>query len=92
MYDDLYSEMIVFITLALLIYALMIPILLNADDKVKHIKWSALGLKNVLKGCEKRIQRESRKKYSYYMMNMYKKSQVQENIFQMLLYGSILLF
>lgn len=71
MYDDLYSEMIVFITLALLIYALMIPILLNADDKVKHIKWSALGLKNVLKGCEKkdteRISKEVQLLYDEYV-------------------------
>lgn len=71
MYHDLYSEMIVFITLALLIYALMIPILLNADDKVKHIKWSALGLKNVLKGCEKkdteRISKEVQLLYDEYV-------------------------
>lgn len=71
MYDDLYSEMIVFITLALLIYALMIPILLNADDKVKHIKWSALCLKNVLKGCEKkdteRISKEVQLLYDEYV-------------------------
>ena len=54
MYDNLYRETIVIITWALVIYALVIPIILNADDKVKHIKWSALGLKNVLKGCGKK--------------------------------------
>ena len=44
MYNDLYNEMIVGITLSLLIYALTIPLILNIDDKIKHVKWSALGL------------------------------------------------
>lgn len=54
MYNDLYSEMIVVFTLMLLIYALIIPFILNTDDKIKHIKWSALALKNVLKNCEQK--------------------------------------
>lgn len=56
----MYEEMLVIMTLLLLIYALMIPLILNTDDKVKHIRWSSLGLKNVIKSCEgKDIQRVS---------------------------------
>ena len=38
MYNDLYNEMIVVLTLLLLIYALTIPLILNTDDKIKHVK------------------------------------------------------
>lgn len=96
MYNDLYNEMIVVLTLLLLIYALTIPLILNTDDKIKHVKWSALGLKNVLKSCEQKdiesILRVYQKKRNCYTMNICKKNQVQKNIFQMLLYGWILLF
>ncbi len=71
MYNDLYSEMIVFFTLLLLIYALIIPFILNTDDKIKHIKWSALALKNVLKNCEqkdiKSISKEVQLLYDEYV-------------------------
>ena len=48
MNSNYYREMIVAFTFILLIYALIIPRILNADDKIKHIKWSALALKNIL--------------------------------------------
>ena len=71
MYNDLYNEMIVGITLSLLIYALTIPLILNIDDKIKHVKWSALGLKNVLKSCEQKdiesISKEAQLLYDEYM-------------------------
>lgn len=71
MYNDLYSEMIVVFTLMLLIYALIIPFILNTDDKIKHIKWSALALKNVLKNCEqkdiKSISKEVQLLYDEYV-------------------------
>lgn len=71
MYNDLYNEMIVVLTLLLLIYALTIPLILNTDDKIKHVKWSALGLKNVLKSCEQKdiesISKEAQLLYDEYM-------------------------
>lgn len=71
MYNDLYSKMIVVFTLMLLIYALIIPFILNTDDKIKHIKWSALALKNVLKNCEqkdiKSISKEVQLLYDEYV-------------------------
>ena len=71
MYDDFYSEIIVTLTLMLLIYALMIPLILNADDKLKHIKWSAIGLKNILKNSEQKdvttISKEVKLLYDEYV-------------------------
>lgn len=71
MYDDFYSEIIVTLTLILLIYALMIPLILNADDKLKHIKWSAIGLKNILKNSEQKdvttISKEVKLLYDEYV-------------------------
>lgn len=52
MYNNYYSEMMVALTLILLIYALMIPWILNTDDKLKHIKLSTVGLKNILNNSE----------------------------------------
>ena len=63
--------MIVVFTLMLLIYALIIPFILNTDDKIKHIKWSAIALKNVLKNCEqkdiKSISKEVQLLYDEYV-------------------------
>lgn len=71
MYNDFYNEMIVVLTLILLIYALIIPLMLNIDDKIKHIKLSALALKNVLKSCEQKdiesISREVQLLYNEYI-------------------------
>lgn len=67
----LYDDIMLYFTIMLLIYALLIPLLLNTDDKVKHIKWSALGLKNVLKCCEqkdiKSISQEVKLLYDEYV-------------------------
>ena len=71
MYNDFYNEMIVVLTLILLIYALIIPLMLNIDDKIRHIKLSALALKNVLKSCEQKdiesISREVQLLYNEYI-------------------------
>ncbi len=48
----MYEEMFAIVTVVLLAYALAIPLIINTDDKIKHIRWSALGLKNVLKSYE----------------------------------------
>ena len=71
MNSNYYSEMIVAFTFILLIYALMIPLILNADDKIKHIKWSALALKNILTNWNQKdlkgISREVQLLYDEYM-------------------------
>lgn len=46
------DELMLAMSLILLCYALAIPLIINTDDKVKHIRWSSLGLKNILKSCK----------------------------------------
>lgn len=88
----LYDDIMLYFTIMLLIYALLIPLLLNTDDKVKHIKWSALGLKNVLKCCEqkdiKSISQEVKLLYDEYVQER----PSAKNISQMPLYGLTLSF
>ena len=48
----MYNNIMITLSLILAIYTLSFPLILNFDDKLKHIKWSAIGLKNVLKNYE----------------------------------------